>query len=192
MNHLAPPSAVVRAAQPTPPESHRCIERGGDVVIATRSRHFAGLDGVQHKGRRIPGPERETCADVAAVDDLQRAACGQIQRERRSAEVRAALGEPDLMTHPGVIEAGRDIGDETHLASHRQNPADHAVATTLPIDVRRHEVLHLGDSVRHEEARDEHIGVGQVQLPGTPALAMRRDSERAAAVGVEDGGKDAR
>jgi len=40
------------------------------------------------------------------------------------------LGELHLVTRAGVVEVGRDVGDETHVSTHRQYPADHAVTMT--------------------------------------------------------------
>ena len=44
---------------------------------------------------------------------------------------------------------------------------------------RGHEVLHLPHAVAHQEARDEHVGVGEVELLGAPAVAVGRDPEQA-------------
>ena len=55
-----------------------------------------------------------------------------------------------------------------------------------------HEVLHLPHSVRHQEARDEDVGVGELELLRAPAVAVGRDPEHAPAVGVEDRHEDAR
>ena len=143
MNHLAPAPAVARAAQPTPPERHSRVELGGDVDIATRSRHLIWLDAVQHEGRRLPGSNGEVRADVAAVDHLQRAARRQAQLERRRAEQRAVLSERDLVACAGVVEARGDVDDETHMTAHGYHPANDAVTTCRLAATRRHEVLHL-------------------------------------------------
>ena len=102
------------------------------------------------------------------------------------------LSERDLVACAGVVEARGDVDDETHVPTHGKYPADHAVATRRPAGPRRHEVLHLRHPIGHQEARDEDVGVGQVQLLGAPALAVGRDAERAAVVGVEDRREDAR
>jgi hypothetical protein len=52
--------------------------------------------------------------------------------------------------------------------------------------------LHLAYSVGHQEARDKDIGVGEVELLGAPVVAVGRDAEQAAVVGVEDRREDAR
>ena len=124
MHHLAPAPAVARAAQPTPPERHGGVELGGDVGIGVRNRRLAGLDAVEHEGGRLPGPDGEVRADVAAVDDLQRAARRQAQPERRGAEQRAVLSERDLVACAGVVEARGDVDDETHVPAHGDHPAD--------------------------------------------------------------------
>jgi hypothetical protein len=102
-------------------------------------------------------------------------------------------GERDLMAGPRVVEARGDVDDEAHLLSHGEHPADHAVAVRRLAGARgRHEVLHLAHSVGHQEAGDEDVGVGEVELLGGPAVAVRRDTEQAPAVGVEDRREDAR
>src|SRR2546429_5172506 len=44
----------------------------------------------------------------------------------------------------------------------------------------------------HQEAGDEDIGIGKVELLGAGAVDFGRDAEPTAAVGVEDRGEDAR
>ena len=92
-----------------------------------------------------------------------------------------------------VVEAWRDVDDEAHLPAHGEDSADHAVAVRgLPGARRGHEVLHLPNALGHQEARDEDVGVGQVELLGAPPVAVGRDAEQASAVGVEDRREDAR
>jgi hypothetical protein len=43
-----------------------------------------------------------------------------------------------------------------------------------------------------QEARDEDVGVGEVELLGVQAVAVGRDAEQPTAVGVEDRREDAR
>ena len=102
-------------------------------------------------------------------------------------------GERDLVAGARVVEARGDVDDEAHLPAHGEDPADHAVAVRRLAGARRgHEVLHLPHSVGHQEARDEDVGVGEVELLGAPAVAVGRDAEQAPAVGVEDRREDAR
>jgi hypothetical protein len=59
-----------------------------------------------------------------------------------------------------VVKARGDVDNETHLASHRNHAADHAVAVHRFAGMRwRHEVLHFPHSLGHQEARDQDIGV---------------------------------
>ena len=102
-------------------------------------------------------------------------------------------GERDLVAGARVVEARGDVDDEAHLPAHGEYPADHAVAVRRLAGTRRgHEVLHLPHSVGHQEARDEDVGVGEVELLGAPAVAVGRDAEQAPVVGVEDRREDAR
>jgi hypothetical protein len=57
---------------------------------------------------------------------------------------------------------------------------------------RGHEVLHLPHAVGHQEARDEDVGIGEIELLGAPAIAVGRDAVHATAIGVEDCPEDAR
>ena len=95
-------------------------------------RHLARLDAVEHEGGRLPGPDGDARADVAAVDDLERAARREAELEPGRAEERAMRRERDLVAGARVVEARGDVDDEAHLPAHREHPADHAVA------VRRH------------------------------------------------------
>jgi hypothetical protein len=74
MHRLAPAPAVARAAEPAPPERDGGVELSGHLGIGVRHRRLAGLDAIEHEGGRLTGPELEAQADVAAVDDLERAA----------------------------------------------------------------------------------------------------------------------
>jgi hypothetical protein len=56
----------------------------------------------------------------------------------------------------------------------------------------RHEVLYLAHAVGSEEASDENVGVGEIELLRRPALIGRSQPIRAAAPSVENRGKDAR
>ena len=128
-----------------------------------------------------------------AVDDLERAARREAEPQLGRAEERAVRGERDLVAGARVVEARGDVDDEAHLPAHGEYPADHAVAVRRLAAARRgHEVLHLTHSVGHQEARDEDVGVGEVELLGAPAVAVGRDAEQAPAVGVEDRREDAR
>jgi hypothetical protein len=74
MHHLSPASAVARAAQPATPEGHGGVELSLDVRIGARRRHLAGLDAVEQESRLLPCPELDARPNIAAVDDLARAA----------------------------------------------------------------------------------------------------------------------
>ncbi len=92
-----------------------------------------------------------------------------------------------------VVEARGDVDDELHLPTYREYSTDDAVPMRRPAGTRwRHEVLHLPDSLGHQEARDQDIGVGEVELLGAPGLARRRNAEQAPTVGVEDRPEDTR
>jgi hypothetical protein len=101
-------------------------------------------------------------------------------------------GEDDLVTCPPVVETRRDVHGEAHVAPYGEHSADHAMTVRLARALREHEVLYLADAVGHQEARDEDVGVGEVELLRAPALAVGCDPETAAVVGVENRSEDAR
>ena len=160
MHRLAPAAAVAGATQPSPPERHRGVELGRDLGIGVRDRQLAGLDTLEHEGGHLPGPKLDARADVAAKD-LERTARRKAEVQLGRAEQRAVRCERNLVAGARVVEARSDVDDEVHLPAHRDYPADHAVAVRrLAPARRRHEVLHLADSLGHQEARDQDVGVG--------------------------------
>ena len=91
-----------------------------------------------------PARSVDARADVAAVDDLERAARREAERQLGRAEERAVRGERDLVAGARVVEARGDVDDEAHPPAHGEHPADHAVAWRRLAGARRgHEVLHL-------------------------------------------------
>jgi hypothetical protein len=66
------------------------------------------------------------------------------------------------------------------------------VQAALELLPNRHEVLHLADAVPGEEARDQDIGVGEVELLGREVLDARADAPVAPLVPVEDRREHAR
>ena len=140
-----------------------------------------------------PARRSDAGADVAAVDDLERTSRREVECELGSAEERAVRGTRDLVACPRVVEARGDVDDESHLPAYGEYPADHAVPVRRLAGTRwGHEVLHLPDSLGHQEARDQDVGVGEVELLGAPPLAGGRDAEQAPTVGVEDRREDTR
>lgn len=166
-------------------------ELGVDLGLGAGRRRLAMLDGTEHEAGRLPGADVEAGADVAAVDDLQRLARREAEGEIRGAEERAVRGQRDLVTGARVVEAGGDLDREAHLAAHGEHAADDALAVRRLARARRHEVVHLPHPVGRQEAGDEDVGVGKVELLRGPALALGLDAEAAAAVGVEERGEDA-
>ena len=98
-------------------------------------------------------------------------------------------GQRDLVAGARVVEARGDVDDESHLPAHGEHPADDPVTVRLAGARRGHEVLHLAHPVGREEAGDQDIGIGEVELLGATPVAIRGDAKPAAAVGVEDAPK---
>ena len=70
-----------------------------------------------------------------------------------------------------VVKAWRALQLEAHLTAHRHDPA-HQPLAMLGVDRLRngHEVLDLAHTIGGQEASDENVGVGEVQLLGRTAL----------------------
>jgi hypothetical protein len=62
----------------------------------------------------------------------------------------------------------------------------------LPRVFHGHEVGHLGDTLSIEEPRQQHVGVGEIELLARGALEERRDLEASAALRVDQGCEDRR
>ena len=193
MHRLAPAPAVARATQPLSPERHGGVELRSDISIGIRHWYLVRVELVEHERGRLPGADCDSGADVAAVDDLERTSRRETEPQPRRTEERPVRGERDFVAGARVVEAGRDVHAEAHLPAHGKYPPDHAVAMRDLARARHgHEVLHLPHAVRHQEARDQHVGVRKVELLRAPAVPVGRDTEQAAAVGVEERREDTR
>lgn len=81
----------------------------------------------------------------------------------------------DRVFGAGVVKARRALQLEAHLAEHRHDPAYQSLAMLAVDRLRdRHEVLNLADAIRGQEANDQNVGVGEIQLLGRPSLISRR------------------
>ena len=89
------------------------------------------------------------------------------------------------MAVESVVEARLALEPEAHGPAHADDAADQALAFLAD----RHEVLHLRDALRGEEARDQDVRVREVEL-FRGALPDRRQTEVPAALGVEDRRED--
>jgi hypothetical protein len=102
-------------------------------------------------------------------------------------------GERDLVAGARIVVARGGVDDETHPTAHNNDSAGDAMGMCGRTAPRHgHEVLHLPDAIGHQEACDEDVGVGEVELLGGPAVAVGRDPEQTPVGGVEDRREDAR
>ena len=148
------------------------------------------VDLLEHEGRALARRELEVGvgAPVPVVEGDR--------REEREAELgreedRTLLVDAKLVLVPAVVEARLDLDTKRHLAAHADDAPDQRGRGLGPRR-DRHEVLHLADAVRGEEARDQNVRVGPVELLRRPFLDGGRDPVTAALLGVEDRGEDAR
>jgi hypothetical protein len=164
MHHLAPAPAVPRAAQPAPPERHGGVELRGNVGTGVWHRHLAGLDAVEYEGGGLSGPEGDARADVAAFDDLERAAGREAEPQLGSAEQSTVRGQRDLVARAPVVEARGYVDNEVHLPTDCEDLANHAVVVHRLAGMRwGHEVLHL-PTPSGVKKRVMRIGVWDVKL----------------------------
>ena len=76
----------------------------------------------------------------------------------------------DRVLGAAVVKARRALQLEAHLTAHRDDPAHQSLAMLAVDRLRdRHEVLDLAHTVSSQEASDQNVGVGEVQLLGRPA-----------------------
>src|SRR5215203_2335380 len=94
------------------------------------------------------------------------------------------------MAAAGVVEGRQTLDAENHLPPYDPHVTDEPV--TLPRARHdRHEVKGLGQARRREEAGQEHVGIGQVELVAVGVL-HRSQREMPALLLVEDGAEDTR
>ncbi len=96
------------------------------------------------------------------------------------------------MLGSSVVEAGRALQHEPHLAPYDPHQTDQQVPIGSDLGfIDRHEVDHFAHPVRCHEPRDQDGGVGEVQLLGHIFLAVGCDPESSALVPIEQRGEHA-
>jgi hypothetical protein len=109
------------------------------------------------------------------------------------------MGGEDDLTGPGldgvsgaaVVESWFADHVERDLASCALGPPDDGVARPMPVG-DWHEVRHLGQPRRVQGARQQHVGVRDVQLLARAAVERRTEREAATAAVVEEAGEHGR
>ena len=146
-------------------------------------RHF------EHEPRRFVGMQREL-GHSGPIGELHRD--GRAQAQRQLASV-AGADEQDFpvaallrrVNGAGVVEARIAAHGKTYLAPHRLRATHDVVCDTGVF--HRHEIRDLGHTAVGQEPGEQHVGVGQVELPVYRVVEPRRDLEAAAVIGVEEG-----
>jgi hypothetical protein len=93
----------------------------------------------------------------------------------------------------GVIEGRRTLHPEVHRSANHFDPADELVASVTVLGyMYRHIVRDLPHAIGTEEAGDQDVGVGPVELFAGYTLRNRCDPEASALSIIEDGSEDAR
>ena len=137
-------------------------------------------DPLEHEGLRVALGELEGRVHAAAaplepplVAHRARDRALEGEREVRRAEQHPVRVHLDLVLGAAVVEARLHLDLEAHVAAHDDDAADQAMAVQRHLGVvDRHEVLHLPDAVLGQEARDQDVRVGEVELLGGPRLVV--------------------
>lgn len=145
----------------------------------------------QHEVGALTGVEHElgnSCVSLRTSFDVQRKGAHKAQRGTAavcSAEHHAVTS---LRHGPGfsaaIIEPRRAVQAEGYLASRDVHSPDQLGAAAVRLG-EGHEVGNFAYAAKRREARDQHVGVGQVHLPAPGTVERRRQLPGAAALRVE-------
>ena len=192
VDHLAPAALVLRAREPAPPERDRLLVGRARLRLRVLARHVVGLDPLEDEGDRGARAHGELTVDAGLVARHGRRGLER-EAEVRRAEHDTVLVLLDLVLVAAVVEARLHFDPEAHLAADSLDAADEPMAMDVLLRLRdRHEALDLPHALLGEEAGDEHVRIGEVELLRRPVLRHRGDAVVAALVLVEDRGEDAR
>ena len=157
-------------------------------------------DALEHERVRLAGAEREGGVDAVPAP-LERPVVAHgagdraLERERQvgRAEQHPVRVHLDLVLGAPVVEARLHLDAEVHRPAHDHDAAHEPVAVLRDVRVvDRHEVLHLADPALGEEARDEDVRVGEVELLRVPVVGVGAQRVEAALLLVEDRPEHAR
>ena len=197
---LPPPSGVRRLCEPALPEVDRLVEEApglGDAHLTDRT----GRTCLQDHAAHLTGMERDLGVHVTALvhaglaDSLVVRLADEVDGRRRTGctlEDGTVLGQMGPVALSAVVEPGRDVDLELHLAADTPDHPHDSVAVRGDRAGNRHEVDHLADPCLGHEARDQDSGVREVQLLAGERLAGGADPEVTALLVVEQGPEDAR
>ncbi len=150
-----------------------------------------GVDRAEQERRALAFAQCEGCRH-AGVRRGERGAGSQREGQAGRTEDRPVPLDPRLVLVARVVEPRPALHAELETAAYDANKTDQAVnAVAVRGRADGHEVDDLAHAVGRQEARDEHVGVGPVELLGRQSVAGRRDAEVAAFLVVEDRGKHA-
>src|SRR5215212_5521148 len=107
-----------------------------------------------------------------------------------SREHSPCLPDRDRMLAAGVVEGGKALDAEVHLASYDPYVTEQPV-TLVGMRKYGHEIKGLGQALRRKVAGQEHVGVGQIQLLAAGILHGPQREVPALPV-IQDGAEDAR
>ncbi len=191
-DHLAPAPAVGGGGDPGAPEAGRPLEQLPSSSCGTG---WGGVSAALSSTTPNVSLARTTRLSRTSSPCLLQAG-GAVQREPQvtAGEDRALIGDLERVPLAGVVEAGRALQAEPHLAA----DAPHDAHDPVPIGRDRrvvgdgHEVDDLGDALFGHEARDQYRRVREVELLDDVPFVFGRDAEVAAAAVVQDAGEDGR
>jgi hypothetical protein len=195
---LAPPPGVRAASEPRLPEQLRLVQellRLRDPDLPRRP----GTAGLQHDATGLTGMKRYRHVQIACIARLglhQPLVIGLADRVHgqhtgRAAEHRAVWAHVCRVGRPAVVETGRDLDVERHLATHAPEQSHNATPVGGHLAADRHEVIDLTDPGLTEEPGDQDGGVRQIHLLGIKGSRRRPDSKATALLVVEQRPEDA-
>ena len=191
VHRLAPAVLVGAAANPRAPKVHRLLERVWHVIGPSADRRLIRRHHFEHEPRRFVGAQREPSLGRSLRQlhwDRGAQPKGELTRTRAADEQDFGVAAPLHSVRPTpIVEARIAAHDETHFTTDRLRATHEVVRDAGILD--RHEIGDFGDAAVGQESRQQHVGVGKVQLPVYRIIELRRDLEAAPAIGVQESGK---
>ena len=170
VDHLAPAALVAALRRASGASScDRLLERLPRLALRVLARDVASRAPARARrspsrpGSSVNSPYAPSCAkSIGTRVSSASESCGERKRT-------PALVEDRLVLLAAVVEARLHVHAEAHLAAHAEDAPDQPVAMLGRALRDRHEVLHLADAGRGQEARDEDVRVREVELLRAPS-----------------------
>ena len=172
------------------PELDRVLEQRYRFVLRKRGAAlFPGGDLAEHEARRLSLFQSHLGVNPVRIA-LKRDRGGKTQTQIGRVKRRAVGAHDGLMFIAGVIKGGSALDAKLHRPANDVNAAHQPMVTvSVGMLADGHVIGHLSDAIGGQEAGDEHIGAGPVELLVDNLGADRRYLEKSALLVIEKGGK---